>query len=1037
MTRFYKSGNSKSYRHKKGGFRGKPKKTQEKYKDTKGFWEYSDFQKIHDVLQEAKIKKELGFVGGFNPKKIDDMLNPPLTKEQVIANKLANNEKITSGEKIIYEHIKSKEVEALQKDKDNLKKYALKAIVTTDEGRTRKLLISLDHVLSKNNKDVICLIYLKLKDPQFELSDSLKKEFSSLLNRLEHYVSKCDLIQMQMTSLHSSQPPLDAKGFTKLDDFQVSVIENINNGVSTIVSAPTSAGKSVVSGYCFTKGKVLVIVPTDVLAWQMSAYMEDVVKTPVPIITKSFQSSPKRDELVTMVNSANALVGTADSILDFLPYINLQFDWIVFDEIHMIGKPEGSSMEHIARLFSNVPFLALSATIENVEGLRDWFQSLGDKPIDIVRCDKRFFNLQRYVWDSEEHDVKRIHPLSMVEVNEFEDGSIIKKNLNPTPPDIWDLAIKLEKKLDLGDIKPHSFFDQEERITLDRSNQYFSELIKFMVDNYSGKNARTINKIIESYQDIEFSKNHGEMLDLLLKLKEIKKCPAIIFQENSTSCMRLVRQFAKDIETAENEKYPNLVNDREKNNKEAKKLEKKNEKNKIEELGEKKRIKLLMQEGEPGNNTKGPKIEHFEYKSIQEPHSDFIFNDEQLFTSAVVDNWAKDLSKYFPNSFGEYHWLIIMLWRGVGVYVKGLPDPYLRLVQSLASAKKLAVVFSDSSLVFGVSMPFRTTVIFRDVMIEDTLDSMMYHQMAGRAGRRGLDKEGNVIFANYSWDRIKELSISSFPVVEGMDTMVYSVDMAKKISKNPIINWDNIKKNFLHSQISNTVAKEFYDDIAENCDEDGGWEFMNKDCNDFNHMVWKLRNDMDCVTIPLIIPEMKKIFDHVDPNREKDQIEIALFLSHFINLEEATDSDKILPKSDYLTKGTAKELKNACENLGIDIPENICSKVFESITYNKLIDQPNESMTDKLRDQLFKFSGKVRHIQHYFFHTKQITITRLIGKLLTRIWWIYHTSSPLMKSWKHYEEEIDMNALLAKDDEESDDDEEYESDSDEEDEEED
>jgi len=304
--------------------------------------------------------------------------------------------------------------------------------------------------------------------------------------------------------------------------------------------------------------------------------------------------------------------------------------------------------------------------------------------------------------------------------------------------------------------------------------------------------------------------------------------------------------------------------------------------------------------------------------------------------------------------------------------------------------------------------------------------------MAGRAGRRGLDKEGNVIFANYSWDRIKELSISSFPVVEGMDTMVYSIDMAKKISKNPIIDWDNLKKNFLHNQISNNVAKEFYDDIAENCAEDGGWEFMNKDCDNFNHMVWKLRDDMDCVTIPLIIPELKKAFDHVDPNREKDQIDLALFLSHFINLEEATDSDKILPQSEYLTKGTSKELKNACENLGIDIPENICSKVFESITHNRLIDQPNESMTDKLRDQLFKFGGKVKHIQHYFFHTKQITITRLVGKLLTRIWWIYHTSSPLMKSWKYYEEDIDMNALIAQEEEESDDEEEESDDEEEE-----
>merc|ERR1712072_512962 len=104
----------------------------------------------------------------------------------------------------------------------------------------------------------------------------------------------------------------------------------------------------------------------------------------------------------------------------------------------------------------------------------------------------------------------------------------------------------------------------------------------------------------------------------------------------------------------------------------------------------------------------GPKIEEPVYKAIQEPHRDFIFNEDQYFTGALVDTWVKDLKMYFPNTGEDYHWLIIMLWRGVGVYVKGLPDPYLRLVQSLASAKKLAVVFSDSSLVFGVSMPFRT-----------------------------------------------------------------------------------------------------------------------------------------------------------------------------------------------------------------------------------------------------------------------------------------------------------------------------------------
>ena len=228
-------------------------------------------------------------------------------------------------------------------------------------------------------------------------------------------------------------------------------------------------------------------------------------------------------------------------------------------------------------------------------------------------------------------------------------------------------------------------------------------------------------------------------------------------------------------------------------------------KKKIDDLGDNKRHKMLM-----SNTTNN--LEEPEFVSMQEPHKDFIFNEDQFFTAALVEEWVKNLKGYFPNSGDEYHWLIVMLWRGVGVYVKGLPDSYLRLVQMLASTKKLAVVFSDTSLVFGVSMPFRTTVVLRDVLTEDSLDSMMYHQMAGRAGRRGLDKEGNVIFAGYSWSRIKELSISSFPIIRGTDTMIWSPNSANEISRKQEVDldWNKLKSNFIHPDISNESADEFY-----------------------------------------------------------------------------------------------------------------------------------------------------------------------------------------------------------------------------------
>ena len=1018
-------GNNKKYRPRNGNNK---KKDVPRYKDTKGNWEYSIFQKIVKPNEEANTKKSLRFVGGFNPKKIDEYLNPIKSKEEVIQDKINNGSKLNSCEKIIIDNYNKRLKTSLQKDIDSINKFSLNATVTTAEGRKRKLLKSLEVLISKGDTNMVSLIHLKLKDKQFELTDELRKEHKSLLTNMNKIVSSVDLVKLQMTTLHSSQPPLDQKGFTKLDDFQIEVINNIDNNISTIVSAPTSSGKSTMAGYTFTKGKTLVIVPTDVLAWQIASYIGDILDANVPIITRSFQSTPKRYELVELINNSNALVGTADSILDFLPLIKLKFDWVVFDEIHMIGKEQGSSMEHIAKLYSDVPFLALSATIGNVEELKNWFGRLGDKPINIVKCEKRFFNLQRFVYFTENNSLERLHPLGLISSKEIKDGSITSKCLQPTPPDIWDLAIKLDACLKLKELSPYKYFKKDERITLDMSNDYFKELVKFMVKAYKS-NSKKIDDIIQEYQKSLVRSEDIDIFQMLMKLKEINKCPAIVFQENSTSCMRLARQLAKQVEEKELASHPNLSNEREKANKKAKKIEKDNDKKKVDDIPENKRLKMLMSD-------KASELEAPEIVSVQEPHKDFIFNEDQFFTGAIVEGWAKKLKTYFPNTGDEYHWLIVMLWRGVGIYVEGLPDSYLRLVQMLASSKKLAVVFSDNSLVFGVSMPFRTTIILRDFMTDDTLDSMMYHQMAGRAGRRGLDKEGNVIFAGYSWNRIKELSVSSFPIVKGSDTLIWTTDIANNIyqktnesSKNKIdLNWNSLKSNFLHTNITNEVSGSFYNDINENLQDGGGWEIIKSDSIDHNYMVWRLRHDLDCVSVPMIIPEFKKIFDNIDPNKEKEQTNAALFLAHFINMKDSVDSKRVLPDCDFAKDNIISNLKVYGDNLGIPIPEKIDSKVYETIVFNKLLALKTEKETDDLRNDLFKFSEKIRHIQHFFFHTKQVTLARLLGKLLTRIWWIYHTSSPLMKSWQCY---LDSN-LDSIEECETDSNEEYETDSDEE-----
>ena len=84
---------------------------------------------------------------------------------------------------------------------------------------------------------------------------------------------------------------------------------------------------------------------------------------------------------------------------------------------------------------------------------------------------------------------------------------------------------------------------------------------------------------------------------------------------------------------------------------------------------------------------------------------------------------------------------------------------------------------------------------------------------------------------------------------------------------------------------------------------------------------------------------------------------------------------------------------NELDNLQIETFNNIDKRLFLSIQYNSLYDKTDY----KLREQLMNFGNIVKDLQHYYYHTKIIGITKLLGKLLTRIWWIYHLSSPILQ----------------------------------------
>jgi len=90
-----------------------------------------------------------------------------------------------------------------------------------------------------------------------------------------------------------------------------------------------------------------------------------------------------------------------------------------------------------------------------------------------------------------------------------------------------------------------------------------------------------------------------------------------------------------------------------------------------------------------------------------------------------------------------------MLERGVGVHHSGILPILKEIVEMLFQEKCVKVLFATETFAMGVNMPAKTVVfdsIYKyDGLCERLLAPSEYIQMAGRAGRRGLDSCGNVL----------------------------------------------------------------------------------------------------------------------------------------------------------------------------------------------------------------------------------------------------------------------------------------------------
>ena len=721
----------------------------------------------------------------------------------------------------------------------NLKKddpYPSFSLMKTETGLLELKCRMLEHFwkLKKEHFPHVINLYFQLVDK--DVSENYKKLLESIQSKLDDTEYKLYM----MEHLSHLLPPLNIhEPRTKqLDDWQIQVVNWIKKGESVIVKAPTSSGKSFVGlGAGVLHKKILYVCPAKPIAYQVGAHFS-IMGYKVHYLLDNLCHNGYDDK-------TNIFVGVPSVIEDNLYKLGITFDYAVFDEIHNLNKEDdGHIYENILKLI-RCPFLALSATIGNIEYLQTVLQKIHTKDVNYVEYTKRFINQQKMIYEGGK--LHKIHPLACIELKDLNDN-FLQQNLQFTPYDSAILWSTIEEVFEEGtyndefddmleDCSPDNYFNDDNKIlTLDDTRDYENFIKGKLVElskDYS-KEVIQILKTFHKHRSIIRPENLNKDIIQLFKECKTNDClPMLAFNTDTLACKKLFTELFTTIAQTELEEYPYHYDILEKMDELYIKYEEErlkfiegikinqnskdaltDKQTKIERFDKKEQQKYehsmktyyehcihnCERNSEISDEMKTKQIKNlkrelkewqtypsFSRVDIFQKHTDFCFSNSDPMSGDQIRSIRREIRKTLGIKISYEHELFQMLKRGIGIYTEDMPDEYKWILQKLMDKRAIGIVISDRTLCLGIDLPIRSSLLLglpgkKDFSIDD------YLQMSGRAGRRGKDDRGNTIFYNLDYQRLMKGHLpdivgSNKPVPNNYQCFHVPIDY---VYKNPI-----------------------------------------------------------------------------------------------------------------------------------------------------------------------------------------------------------------------------------------------------------
>ncbi|KAH9626614.1 hypothetical protein KSS87_005465 [Heliosperma pusillum] len=186
----------------------------------------------------------------------------------------------------------------------------------------------------------------------------------------------------------------------ELDSFQKEAIYYLEQGKSVFVAAHTSAGKTVVAEYAFalaSKHCTRAVYTAPIKTISNQKYRDFTGKFDVGLLTGDISLRPEASCLIMTTEILRSMLYKgADIIRDI--------EWVIFDEVHYVNDAERGVVweEVIIMLPRHINIVLLSATVPNTIEFADWIGRTKQKTIRVTGTTRRPVPLEHCLFYSGE-----------------------------------------------------------------------------------------------------------------------------------------------------------------------------------------------------------------------------------------------------------------------------------------------------------------------------------------------------------------------------------------------------------------------------------------------------------------------------------------------------------------------------------------------------------------------------------------------------------------------------------------------------------